>query len=413
MDREDPRHGADFQKLWAGQSVSAVGNQITLVALPLTAVLVLDAGAAEMGILRALETAPIMLLSLFVGVWIDRVRRRPLVIASNFGRGALLGLVPALAVAHLLRIEHLYAIGFAVGVLEVVFIISHQAYLPSLVPRERLVEANSRLEMSNSAAQIGGPAAAGILVSLLTAPIAIAVDVISFLAAGLLAASIRREEPEPALRRRALRSELREGIVALVGHAVLRPVVIVALVAVFGYSMYLSLIVLFHVRTLGLDSVAVGAVFAVGGTGALAGAALAPKLARQVGIGPSLLLGLALAGGGLLVTSQAGGPPALAMSVAAVGQLSLLFGASLFNVNGPALRAAVVPAHVLGRVNATWRFLVWGMFPLGALVGGALGEAFGLRAPLVAGAALFAVALVGFSRSPVCRLREVPRAAEA
>ncbi len=403
----------DFLKLWAGQSVSVVGNQITLVALPLTAVLVLDAGAAEMGLLRAMETFPILLFSLAVGVWTDRVRRRPLIVGSNLGRALFLGLIPALALAGVLRMEQLYAIAFAVGVLEVIFVIAYQAYLPSLVPREGLVGANSKLEMSSSAAQIGGPAAAGVLVSILTAPMAIAVDVASFLVAALSLAWIGRPEPEPVRRPRALLRELREGFAGLLGHPVLRPYVITTSAALLAYSIYLSLIVLFHVRALGLDSIAVGIVFGIGGAGALAGAALAPRLAQRIGIGPSFVLALVLAASGLLVTSQAAGPAALAMAIAATGQFTLLFGASLANVNGPALRAAVTPVHLLGRVNATYRFVVWGMFPLGALLGGVIGEAFGLRAPILVGAGICGVALLGFSRSQVSRMREAPRPAEA
>ena len=413
MGATESRRDTDFLKLWVGQSVSVFGNQVTLVALPLTAVLVLDAGAAEMGLLRALEMVPILLFSLGVGVWIDRVRRRPLIVASNLGRALLLGLVPALAVAGLLRIEHLYAIGFTVGTLEVVFVIAYQAYLPSLVQRDRLVDANSRLEMSNSAAQIGGPATAGVLVSILTAPIAILLDVASFVVAALAVASIRRPEPEPARRPRDLAGELREGFAGLLGHPVLRPVVLATSAGLLGFSMYISLIVLFHVRALGLDSVAIGVVFAVGGAGALTGAALAPRLARRLGIGPSFILAFVLASCGLLVTSQAAGPAVVAATIAATGQFSALFGASLFNVNGPALRAAVTPAQLLGRVNATYRFVVWGMFPLGALLGGAVGEAFGLRAPIIAGAVIGLIALIGFLRSPVSRMREAPRLAEA
>lgn len=403
----------DFLKLWVGQSVSVVGNQVTLVALPLAAVLVLDAGAGEMGLLRALGTVPIVLFSLIVGVWIDRVRRRPLIIGSNLGRAVLLGFIPALALAGTLRMEHLYAVAFAVGILEVIFVVAYQAYLPSLVPRKDLVDANSKLEISHSAAQIGGPAAAGVLVSILTAPIAIVVDVISFLLATLSFAWIRRQEPEPARRPRALVRELREGFVGLLGHPVLRPYVITTAAGLLAYSIYLSLIVLFHVRELGLDSVAVGIVFGIGGAGALAGAVLAPRLGRRIGIGPSIALALVLAAGGFLVTSQAAGPAIVAMTIAAIGQFSLLFGASLFNVNGPALRAAVTPANLLGRVNATYRFVVWGMFPVGALLGGAIGEAFGLRAPILAGAVISLVALLGFARSPVSRMRDAPRPAEA
>lgn len=405
--------GEDFQRLWIGQSISVFGNQVTLVALPLTAVLVLDAGAAEMGLLRALEMLPVLLFSLAVGVWMDRVMRRPLVIASNLGRAVLLGIVPALALTGSLRIEHLYVIGFAVGILEVVFVISHQAYMPSLVARERLVDANSRLEMSNSTAQIGGPAIAGVLVSIVTAPIAILLDVASFLVAALAVASIRREEPEPVRRERNIPAELREGFAGLLGHPILRPVVLMTSAALLGYSMYLSLIVLFHVRALGLDSVGVGIVFAIGGAGALSGAVLAPRLARRVGVGPSLLLALVLGASGLLITSQAAGPAVVAMAIAASGQFAALFGGSLFNVNGPALRAAVTPAHLLGRVNATYRFIVWGMFPLGALLGGVIGEALGLRAPIIVGALVIVAALVGFVRSPVARMRELPRPAQA
>lgn len=405
---------ADFLKLWVGQSVSVFGNQVTVVALPLTAVLVLDAGAAEMGFLRAAQSVPILLFSLAVGVWIDRVRRKPLVATSNLGRGLFLATIPALALAGALRMEHLYAIAFATGIFEVIFIVAYQAFLPALVRRDELVTANGRLQTSESAAQIAGPGFAGVLVAAVTAPIAIVVDVVTFLVAAACVAWIRVVEPAPAPpRQRSVRGEVREGVVALLGHPVLRPVVLMAIVGVFAFAMYLALIVLYHARGLGLDPVAIGLVFAIGSVGALLGAAAAPALASRLGVGPSLVLGLVVLPSGLLVTALAGGPPPLAATIAATGQFALLFTVSLFNVTVPSLRQTVTPTRLLGRVNATYRFLVWGTVPLGSLAGGAIGEALGLRAPLFAAAAITAAALAGFLLSPVARLRELPAAAEA
>lgn len=310
--------------------------------------------------------------------------------------------------------EHLYAIAFATGIFEVIFIVAYQAFLPALVRRDELVTANGRLQTSESAAQIAGPGFAGVLVAAVTAPIAIVVDVVTFLVAAACVAWIRVVEPAPAPpRQRSVRGEVREGVVALLGHPVLRPVVLMAIVGVFAFAMYLALIVLYHARGLGLDPVAIGLVFAIGSVGALLGAAAAPALASRLGVGPSLVLGLVVLPSGLLVTALAGGPPPLAATIAATGQFALLFAVLLFNVTVPSLRQTVTPTRLLGRVNATYRFLVWGTVPLGSLAGGAIGEALGLRAPLFAAAAITAAALAGFLLSPVARLRELPAAAEA
>ena len=187
----------NFTKLWTGQAISLFGSQITFLALPLTAVLVLDATPSQMGILMAVEALPTLLMGLFVGVWVDHYRRRPILIMADLGRAVLLSVIPVVAILGLLRIEHLYIVCFLVSVLGLFFSVAHRSFLPSLVGREHLVEANSKLELSNSVAEIVGPGVAGGLVQAVTAPIAIAVDAISFLVSALLLGLIRVSEPVP------------------------------------------------------------------------------------------------------------------------------------------------------------------------------------------------------------------------
>ncbi len=192
----------DFLKLWAGQTVSLCGSEVTALALPLTAVLVLKAGPAQMGLLRAIESVPALLVALLAGVWVDRVRRRPLLIGANLGRAALLGSIPVAASLGLLRLDVLYIVAFAAGTLAVVFSVAYSAFFPSLVAPEHLVEGNTKLEMSRSVAQIAGTGLGGTLVQLLTAPIAIAVDAFSFVVSALSIAAIRAPETRPAPRGR-------------------------------------------------------------------------------------------------------------------------------------------------------------------------------------------------------------------
>ncbi|GAC1490813.1 MAG: MFS transporter [Candidatus Limnocylindrales bacterium] len=400
---------AEFLKLWAGETVSDFGDQITLLAIPLTAVIVLHAGPFEMGLLGAAATAPTALFSLPVGVWVDRLPRRQVLLAADLGRAIVLASVPVAFALGVLGLPHLYVAAFLSGTLSVFFIVAYQAYLPGLVGRGRLVDANSKLLASGSVAQLAGPSVAGVLVQLFTAPMPVVVDALSFLASFVGLALIRRPEPQLAPRRRDMVAEIREGLSALLGQPILRTIVICASIFILLLSAQNAIFLLYLSRDLGLSPAVIGLILAVGGIGALGGAVLAGSVARRLGIGPSFIFGAVLGIGGLfIVRGLVGGSTAAIVIGLAAGQLIGLFGASLFNVNGPSLRQALTAPHLLGRVNASYRFLVWGTGPFGALLGGVLGEVLGLRAALlVTGFAAFSIFPILFTSS-LPRIREIP-----
>ena len=398
----------DFLKLWVGESISDFGDQITLLAIPLTAVIVLKASAFEMGLLTAVEAAPTALFSLLVGVWVDRLPRRRVLIAADIGRALALATVPIAFVLGALGLAQLYVVAFVTGTLSVFFIVAYQAYLPTLVGRERLVDANGKLNASGSLAQLAGPGVAGVLVQVFTAPMPVVVDALSFLASVTGLSLIRRPEPPVTPRPRHMGAEIREGMAALLGQPILRTLVVCASIIILLFSAQTAIFLLYLSRDLGLSPSIIGVLLAVGSVGALAGALLASAVARRIGIGPSFIVGAFLGIGLFIARGLITGPTEVIVILLAATQLVGLFGASLFNVNGPSLRQALTAPHLLGRVNASYRFLVWGTGPFGALIGGALGELFGLRmALLVTGVAALVVFPIMFA-SPLPRTREIP-----
>jgi len=373
------RH-AGFLTLWAGQTVSLFGSRITLLALPLTAVLRLHAGAAQMGLLVAAGSAPWLVVGLPAGVWVDRLRRRPLMVAADLGRALLLVSVPLAAWLGRLHLEQLYLVQFLVGVLTVVFDVAYQSWLPSLVPSEHLVEGNSKLEMSDSVAQIAGPGLGGVLVQVLTAPVAILADALSFLVSALLLSSIRSyEAAPPRADRGSMRREIAEGLRLVLGNPLLRA--LAASSATFNLfdSVLFSVYVLYMVRALGLSAGAIGLVFGLGGVGGLLGALLVGPITRRVGLGRTLTAAVILAALAEILIAAAGGPALVAASILTGAEAIVEFGAVIFAINAVTLRQTRTPEQLLGRVNATSRFATWGVGPVGALLGGALGQAVGLR----------------------------------
>jgi MFS family permease len=402
------RH-ADFLKLWAGQTVSQFGSQITVLALPLTAALTLHASAANMGFLAAASTAPFLLIGLFAGVWVDRLRRRPILILTDVARFALLSLIPIFALLDLLTLVALYVIAFLVGILTVFFEVAYSSFLPVLIGRPHLVEGNSKLETTRSAAQIAGPSVAGALVQLVTAPVAIAVDACSFLASVLFLSLIRTPEPPPArpATRRRVWSEISEGLHAVMDDPILRATMGSAgTVNIFG-GMLFAVYVLYALR-IGIGAGLLGVAFAVGNLGYLCGAFLTRPITRRFGIGPTISAGLiVMALCGLLIPLAAG-PLIAVVSCLMVAQFARGFGGTLFNINNVSLRQTVTPDHLLGRVNATSRFVSTGALTIGSLAGGTLGAVLGLRPTLVIGAVGGLVAVVWVLCSPVRALRERP-----
>lgn len=397
----------DFRRLWLAQSASLVGSQITALALPLTAVTLLDANSAQAGILAAAGSLPFLLCSLPAGVWVDRHRRRPLLIVSDLLSALLLLSIPLAAWLDALRMQHLYAVAFGIGVLTVLFEVAHYAYVPALVGRERVMEANSRLQVSHSAAESAGPGAAGLLAQALTAPVAIVVDACSFVVSAALLRRIRSVEPPPAQTTSgSIRRDVRDGMRALLGQPLLRPIVIGAVIHGIFHMAVVALFVLFATRTLEISPLLLGVIFAVGGLGSIPGALLSTPIARRVGVGPAIIGAWFFSAVTILVIPLAAGW--YAVPLLAVGMLLSGMGSTVLNVQQWSLRQIITPDALQGRVTASHRFIVYGSHPIGALLGGALGSMLGLRTALAccAVAALLAPLVTLFS--PLRHLRTLP-----
>lgn len=404
----------NFLKLWAGQTISLLGSGVTLLALPAVAIYTLGATPLQMGLLAATGSLPGLLFGLVVGAWVDRRRRRPLLIIADLGRGLLLLAIPAMALLGVLRMGHLYAVAFLVGILSLIFEVAAQSLLPALVGREHLVEGNSKLETSRAAAEIAGPNVGGVLVQLVTAPLALLADALSFLISGLLVVLLRTTEPDPAPRvpGRRLVGEIDEGLRWVVGHPILRPLVGATAVLTFANSVIDALFFLYLAQGLALPPALFGAALGIGGAGFLLGALAAERVAARAGIGPTLVGALALAGLGDLVLPLAGGAPLVVGLLLVVAQFLFGLGVVAFRVTAVSLRQGLAPDRLLGRVNASARVVVQGLTPLGALLGGLLGERLGLRETLFLAAGGELLAALWLLASPIRRLREAPAPGE-
>jgi len=377
----------NFRKLWAGQTISLFGSQITFLALPLTAVLVLDATPAQMGILMAVESLPTLLIGLFVGVWVDHYRRRPILITADLGRAVLLGIIPVAAILGLLRIEHLYIVCFLVSVLGLFFGVAHRSFLPSLVRREDLVDANSKLELSNSVAEIAGPGVAGWLVQTVTAPIAIAVDAFSFLVSALLLGLIRVSEsvPRSAEKRHNIWKEIGEGLELVRRDKLLRPIAGCLGTLYLFNSILEAVFILYVSKEVGIGAGLLGLIFALGSVGFLVGALLPRWVIRRFGWGPGIMMGLLLVGLSDLLVPLVSGSIVVAVAAVVLMTAQFLFGLGLviFNTGQVSLRQAMTPNDLQGRMNATISFIAGAVVPFGGLLGGILGETIGLRLTLL------------------------------
>lgn len=408
-----PRRGLwahpNFLRLWSGQTISVFGDQITLLALPLTAVLTLDAGAAQMGLLTAAGWAPHLLISLFAGARIDRSsRRRDIMIAADVGRALAVASVPLAAWWDVLSLEQLYIVSFAVGCLAVFFDQSYTSLFITIVPRELVVDANSKLSTSRAASAVAGPGVAGLLVKALTAPIALAVDAVSFLLSALCLRSIRTVEPTVEVDADPLWRRIREGLAWSLRNPLYRANIGGTSTINFFNFMLNALLVLYASDELGLGAGQIGIVFAAGAVGALVGAPAAPWMARRVGVGPSVVLGALIFPAPLLLIPLASGPEWLVFSMLVAAELFASFGVMVYDVNQNSIMALIVPYRLRGRVAGSGRFFFYGVRPLGALAGGFLGSEIGLRPTLwiATGGALLGA--VWYLLSPIRTLRELP-----
>jgi MFS family permease len=403
------RH-VDFLKLWTGESISLLGSQITFLALPITAVTWLEASAFEMGLLGALEFAPFLLFSLVAGVWADRLPRRPILISANIGRAVLLGSIPWMALNDRLTMGYLYVMAFGVGVLTVFFDVAYQSYLPVLVTREQLVEGNSKLEGSRSVAEIAGPAAAGGLIQAFTAPIAIAVDAVSFLVSALFLGSIRRREEagNRAGKWKPIWSEIKEGLDVVFHSPILRSIAGCTGTNNFFSNVRFAVLTIYVVRELGIEPGLLGIIFAVGSVGALIGALQGSAIANRWGVGPALIGAISIGSLGALALPAARGPFTFAVAMLMLGWFVNSWANPVYNITQVSLRQAITPHRLQGRMNASMRFLVWGTIPRGSLVGGALGEVIGIHTTLLIGAVGGLLSVIWVYFSPVRSLIQPP-----
>jgi MFS family permease len=405
------RH-ADFMKLWTGQSISVFGTAITQLALPLTAIVILKATPFEIGLLGTVEFLPFLLVGLPAGVWVDRLSRRRILIVADIGRAITLGSIPVAYKLGALHILQLYVVAFLTGILTVFFDVAYQAYLPSLVGREELVEGNGKLEISRSGAQLAGPGIAGPLIQLVKAPMAIAVDALSYIASVISIFVIRKREApvepagsdgEPAPK---MRKEIGDGLRYVLGNRYLRSIAAsTASMNLFGNVMF-AVLLLFAVRVLGLSPGAIGIILTIGGIGFLGGAFVSGRVSKRLGVGRTILISAIVSSlAGLLIpfATRSTAWPLLISALLVSG-----FGGVVYNVNQVSLRQAITPERMQGRMNATMRFMVWGTIPIGSLAGGILGSTIGLRPTLWVGAIGGAFGFMPLLFSPVPGLAKIP-----
>ncbi len=400
----------DFARLWLGGTISRFGSQITFLALPLTAVIVLDATPLQMGLLAAAGALPSLVFGLGAGVWVDRRKKRPIMIATDLGRAMLLLIVPLGAFLDILLIEHLFAIALAMGVLNMLFDIANRSMLPALVTRSELVEANSKLAVGSSASEVAGPGVGGILVQLLTAPVALIADSLTFLASALAVKSIRAPEPEPEPSPDAqtfVRDALR-GLDLIRRSRVLLPVAgVIGSIAVFN-AMFEAVWVLYVNKALGLEPFTFGIMFSMGGVGLLLGALVADRFIGRVGVGRAIVIGVVIVGLSDLATPLVGGPIAVIVAVLTAASFLFSMAATISSVALVSLRQAATPIQLQGRMNGAINTLEVGLVPIGALLGGVLGQTIGMRETLFLASAGEIAAVLWIIFSPVWSQQDLP-----
>jgi MFS family permease len=403
------RENPPFRLFFAGQAVSLFGDQVTLIALPLVGVLVLDANATQMGYLFAAELAPNLLFSLHAGALVDRRgRRRQTMIATDVGRAALIASIPLAYALEVLTFEQLYIVGFLVGTLGVVFHVSYSTLFVALVPRERYVDAASILNGTRALSYVGGPSIGGMLVQALSAPVTLVLDALSYVVSALFLRRVRVAEPPT--------EESDSGVVAGGRFIARSPTIRSALAATatinFFNFVFAALFILYATRELEVQPGTLGLVLGAGAVGGVIGSLVTGRIGRRIGIGPAFLLGCVLFPAPLLLVPLADGPQPLVLAMLFAAEFGSGVGLMLLDINAGALFAALIPDRLRARVSGAYMLVNFGVRPLGALAGGWLGSAIGLRPTLWIATAGAVAGALWLLPSPVPRLRELPAAAE-
>jgi len=396
--------------LWGAETISQFGSQITPVAIPLLAALTLDATAFEMGLLAAANGLPLLVVGFVAGPWVDRLKRRPIMLAMDIGRAITLLAIPIAAVLNSLGIELLMAVSLVVGMQTVFFNAAYASILPLLVGRAQIADANGKLYASMSVSQVAGPALTGSLISLISAPIVILIDAVSFAWSGWFISRISAREPAPDRSRsgRHFWREVQEGFRTLFASPVLRATTASsATINLAGY-MFLAVYVLYMTDDLGLSATGVGLVYAAGGVGSLVGSVSAHRLSRALGVGPTLVWSAVAFGVFGLAVPLAILVPKYALPLVVSAELMQWMALVVFNVLRLSLRQALTPDHLQGRVSSSNQMIVGGMQPIGSFLGGVIGSTFGVHTALIVGCAGMFLAAAWLWLSPTADLKEMP-----
>jgi MFS family permease len=402
-----------FLAFWAGQGVSQLGVQLGQLALPVLAVSLLGARELDLGVLNAASMAAFLVVGLPAGAWVDRWLKRRTMIRADLVRMAAMLAVPILWWAGALEMWHLFAVAAVVGTATVFFDVAYQSYIPLLVERELVADANGKLEATAQTARLGGPAIGGFLLTVVSAPVLFAGEALGYLFSAACLARIRDAESTPQRAEgSSLLREIREGTAFVAAHPLIRRIVASTAVGNFFSSITYVLMPLVILRELGLGPAGLGIMLSIGSVGGVLGALGAPRLAARLGEGPLLPLGL-MAGGSAVVLfplALAAGAGPLALALLSAGEFFMSFGVIVYNVIQVSMRQRVCPPRLLGRMNASIRCLVWGVMPLGSLAGGWLGEQLGLVLTLWIGIGGMLLSCLPVAVGPFFRLRRLPDA---
>ncbi len=409
----------DFLMIWSAATVSVVGSQVTLIALPYIALTMLHASVFEVSLLAAVEMLPFLLFTLPAGAWLDRVRRRPVLIGADIVRGVVLLSIPATYLSGTLSLAQLFVVAFVTGSATAFFDVADQSYLPVIVDRDDLVEGNARLQISNSIAQVAGPTLGGNLIAMVAAPVAITVDALSFFVSGAFMSAVRRRESKPDRRVDSqgkpmpIHDEIGQGLRYVLGNPLLRPIAACTGTSnLFAAALFGVFPVLIW-NELKLPPAFYGSVMGVASIGFLVGAALSDRLPRLIGLGPTIVASAALGAPAFLLMVLT--PRDLGWAAVTLGVGWFLAGLSqvIYNVAQISLRQAITPPEMQSRMNATMRFIVWGTIPIGFVLGGVLATIMPIRAALILAAAACATSFLPVLFSPLRRLEDIPAAAES
>ncbi len=399
------RESAVFRSYWGAHTVSLFGDQVSFLAIPLVAVLTLDASAAQMGYLTAVALAPNLLFALHAGAWVDRRGgRRRTMIACDLGRAALLVSVPVAYAFGALGFAQLYTVAFGAGALAVVFNVSDASLFQTIVPRERFVEASSLLNGSRAFSFVAGPTVAGFLVRAVTAPGALVADALSFLCSGALLGRIRPEEPPADDAQGGITSGLRW----IAGSPIVRATLVATATINFFNFVFFALFVLYATRALGVSPGTLGLVLGAGAVGGLVGSVATTPVSRRIGIGPTLVVGCLVFSAPFLLVPLAQGPQPVVLGCLFLAELGSGFGVMLLDISAGSIFAAVIPIRLRSRVSGAYTFVNYGVRVGGSLLGGLLGSTIGLRPTLWVGAGGALLAVLLLLPTPVPRLRELP-----